>query len=85
MYSYQLYSCEAWFAILHTDGDDYVAMDIELTFNFGDSELCKNITINDDSLLEPEENFFVVLTSITGEGLFAPVAQVTIQDNEEGK
>ena len=67
-----------------TGGEDYVAVDVDLTFNSGVNELCTNINITDDSDLEPEENFFVVLTSVSGEELFAPAAQVTIADNEEG-
>lgn len=62
-----------------------MAVDVELTFNSGVNELCVNISIIDDSEVEPEENFFVNLTSVSGESILTPVAEVTIVDSEEGK
>ena len=57
-----------------------------VTFNSGDQVMCVDITILTDSLLEPQESFFVDLTSVTGELIFSTPAEVTIiDDDDEGK
>ena len=56
-----------------------------VTFNSDDGQMCVSITILTDFLLEPQEFFFVDLTSVTGEMIFSTPAEVTIIDDDEGK
>lgn len=55
-----------------------------VTFNSGDQEMCRPITILTDNIAESVETFFVDLTSVTSESIFSTPATVTIQDDDEG-
>ena len=73
--------------MLATEPDDYTAItDMELTFTADDvinTALCVNVTIVDDSIVEPEQSFTVSLTS-NDPVQFVPVQQanVVIMDND---
>ncbi len=51
---------------LRTEGDDYVAADETVIFNVGSPNVipCVRITLIDDAVIEPRENFMLILESI---------------------
>jgi Calx-beta domain/Lamin Tail Domain/WD40-like Beta Propeller Repeat len=49
-----------------TAGSDYQSTNNTLTFNIGETTKQINVTINGDTLVEPDETFFVNLTNATG-------------------
>ena len=46
-----------------TAPDDYISLTNTITLSRGSEEACSNITLQDDSAQEDEENFEVILTS----------------------
>jgi Calx-beta domain/Lamin Tail Domain/Bacterial Ig-like domain (group 2)/WD40-like Beta Propeller Repeat len=64
-------------------GNDYQAASGMLTFNPGDTSKPINVTINGDTLVEPDENFFVNLTNATGLATIGDAqGQGTIQNDD---
>ena len=68
-----------------TAGIDYRSLTQTLEFNSGDTEMCADIDILDDSEVEMTEVFTVNLQSITGEGIINAPAFVDILDSDEGQ
>ena len=66
-----------------TAGNDYQSATGMLTFNPGDTSKPINVTINGDTLVEPDETFFVNLTNATGGAAIGdPQGQGTIQNDD---
>ena len=66
-----------------TAGGDYQSATGQLTFNPGDSSKSVSVTINGDTLVEPDETFFVNLTNATGGATIGdPQGQGTIQNDD---
>jgi hypothetical protein len=64
-------------------GHDYQSATGTLTFNPGDTSKPINVTINGDTLVEPDETFFVNLTSATGgAAIGTPFGTGTIQNDD---
>ena len=67
---------------MFTGGADYVPLaDIDASLTFTSSSLqrqCVNIEINDDSEIEPEEQFVVQLNQMTSQGPISSQAAVSI-------
>ena len=67
---------------LPTVGLDYRRVNVRLMFDQGSvSRQCLNVTIMDDSVLEGEESFILVLQSESA-GVTTRNASVSIQDND---
>ena len=66
------------------DGSDYMeVLPTQLTFQSGETELCRQIIIIDDVVLEENEMFFVVLSTTDQAVLLNPSsATVTILNND---
>ena len=65
---------------------DYVALNVFLSFNVGDTQLCHAVNIVDDNTCEePSESFFLSLTVGTGENISIqlPLTEVVISDEDE--
>ena len=69
---------------LIADGSDYMkVLPTQLTFQPGETELCRQIIIIDDVVLEENEMFFVVLSTTDQAVLLNPSsATVTILNND---
>jgi hypothetical protein len=64
-------------------GNDYQSATGTLTFNPGDTSKPINVTINGDTLVEPDETFFVNLTNATGwAAIGTPFGTGTIQNDD---
>ena len=64
-------------------GNDYQSATGTLTFNPGDTSKPINVTINGDTLVEPDETFFVNLTNATGGAAIGDAqGQGTIQNDD---
>ena len=64
-------------------GNDYQSATGMLTFNPGDTSKPINVTINGDTLVEPDETFFVNLTNATGGAAIGDAqGQGTIQNDD---
>ena len=64
------------------NGEDYNETTVDVEFIVGDdTEMCLNITIEDDVIVENDEDFLVIASS-TSSGLEFGQATVTIEDNE---
>ena len=65
-------------------GNDYQSASGMLTFNPGETSKPINVTINGDTLFEPNENFFVNLTNATGGATIGDAqGQGTINNDED--
>ena len=66
---------------------DYLAEDLILTFQIGETRQCHDITINQDEICEePAENLFSNLQIVSGVQpitLINDVAEITIDDSTE--
>ncbi len=63
--------------------DDYVAIGTTtLTFNVGESSKPVSVTINDDAVDEPDEDFTVGLSNPSGASITTATGTGTIQDND---
>jgi len=59
----------AWLLLLFnftTGTDDFVVLMENGTLSEGNQEACYNISIEDDNIIEPQERFYVTLTSLPG-------------------
>ncbi len=64
-------------------GSDYQSTNNTLTFNIGETSKQINVTINGDTLVEPDETFFVNLTNPTGGSTIGDAQGVgTIQNDD---
>jgi ribosomal protein L35AE/L33A/predicted secreted protein len=65
-----------------TAGSDYQSASNTLTFNPGDAPKQISVNINGDTLVEPDEAFFVNLTNATGAAIGDPQGVGTIQNDD---
>ncbi len=63
-------------------GNDYQSASGQLTFNPGDTTKTIDVTINGDTLVEPDENFTVGLSGASGAGIGTPSGTGTIQNDD---
>ena len=71
--------------MISIDGKDYIITAPPDTFNFsqGHTERCFSFTIKDDSEEEPEESFFITVTTGDPQVKLSPsIAKVSIKDND---
>ena len=62
---------------------DYVAVTEDLTFSASDTRICRNVTSEDDTILEEDEDFTLTLTTTDGSVTLTPdVVTVTLLDND---
>lgn len=63
-------------------GVDFVARTSVVTFPVGVVERSLNVTVRDDLIAEPDQEFTVLLSQSTGATIATPVVKITIQDND---
>ena len=62
---------------------DYQSLSVQLTFTSSMSEICRNVTINNDIFYEDPENFDVILTTTDDDVTLIPdTGTVTINDED---
>ena len=66
-----------------TAGDDYGVLQDDLLFEQGSQRQCRNISIVDDTALESDEVFSVILTTVDLSVVLSPnISTVLIIDND---
>ena len=74
------------YATLLLDDTDYLLEPRQLTFSTGNQIICINIELLDDLIVELEEMFTVMLSTMDNRITFAfDTAIITIADNDDGE